>query len=163
MIYFLQRPSGGPIKIGTTFRLSVRIKQLQSQYHTKLVVLGIMKGSYPVEKKLHALFSSIEEDREWFSPTEDLLNFIKRECYEWNQSDDKPEPAPKSEPTSKGKPGRKPLSDSRKTETPLRIRLTDEERDIIDQAAEEDGVPSSTWIRDVGLMAAKEQLTKQKT
>lgn len=48
--------------------------------------------------------------------------------------------------------GRKPLSDEPKTETPLRIRLTEEERRLLDAAAA--GRPTSTWAREVLLRAA---------
>jgi hypothetical protein len=53
--------------------------------------------------------------------------------------------------------GRKPLSDEPKTNRPLRILLTDSERDELDRAAGK--LPTSTWARDLLLEAAR---TKKK-
>lgn len=50
--------------------------------------------------------------------------------------------------------GRKTISGTRKTDRPLKIRLTDEERGRIDRAARGDGKPASTWARDVLLREA---------
>ena len=43
--------------------------------------------------------------------------------------------------------GRKPISDKPKSSRPLRILLTDEEREILDRAASP--TPTSTWGREV--------------
>ena len=51
--------------------------------------------------------------------------------------------------------GRKPLSDGRKSDRPLRIRLTDAERNYVDLAAKNAGKQTSTWARDVLIAAAK--------
>lgn len=47
--------------------------------------------------------------------------------------------------------GRKPLSGKRKSETPLRIRLTEEERRLLDRAATKAKLPTSTWARETLL------------
>jgi uncharacterized protein (DUF1778 family) len=51
--------------------------------------------------------------------------------------------------------GRKPISGVRKTDRPLRIRLTEEERAEFDAAARADGKASSTWARDLLLKLAR--------
>ncbi len=51
--------------------------------------------------------------------------------------------------------GRKPLSDVAKTDTTLRIRLTESERAELDSAATATGSPTSTWARDLLLTAAR--------
>jgi uncharacterized protein (DUF1778 family) len=51
--------------------------------------------------------------------------------------------------------GRKAISGTRKTDRPLRVRLTDEERTILDRAARAAGKPTSTWARDVLIAAAR--------
>jgi uncharacterized protein (DUF1778 family) len=51
--------------------------------------------------------------------------------------------------------GRPPLSDERKTDTPLKIRLTDAERAELDLAAKAAGEGTSTWARDLLLRAAR--------
>lgn len=50
---------------------------------------------------------------------------------------------------------RPPLSDARKTERPLRIRLTDRERKILDAAARAAAKPTATWARDTLLRVAR--------
>lgn len=51
--------------------------------------------------------------------------------------------------------GRKPLADVRKSDRPLRIRLTDGERRLLDREADAAGKPTATWARDVLLAMAK--------
>lgn len=50
--------------------------------------------------------------------------------------------------------GRKAMSGEPKSDRPLRIRLTDAERAMIDSAANQASKPTSTWARDVLLVAA---------
>ena len=50
--------------------------------------------------------------------------------------------------------GRKPLSEERKYGI-LQIRLTEPEREELNTAAAAAGVPTSTWLRDLGLFAAR--------
>lgn len=52
--------------------------------------------------------------------------------------------------------GRPPLSGERKFDQ-VRIRLTAEEKAVLDAAAESAGKPTGTWLRDLGLAAAAEQ------
>jgi len=59
----------------------------------------------------------------------------------------------KKKPTRKGAiMGRPPLPDDERRAKPLRIRLSDPEREEIDRAA---GGKSSTWARQVLLKAAR--------
>lgn len=51
--------------------------------------------------------------------------------------------------------GRKRLSDDERRAKPLRIRLNDDERAMVDAAAEASGDSASGWARDVLLKAAK--------
>ncbi len=50
--------------------------------------------------------------------------------------------------------GRKPISEERKSDRPLRIRLTNGERDMIDREAEKVGKSTSTWVRETILAIA---------
>lgn len=52
--------------------------------------------------------------------------------------------------------GRKPLGTEAKTDRPLRIRLTDAERESLDSAAESAGLPTATWARDRLLKIAEQ-------
>jgi uncharacterized protein (DUF1778 family) len=51
--------------------------------------------------------------------------------------------------------GRKALSGTPKTDRPLRIRLTDRERAILDRAAKRAGLPTSAWAREILIATAK--------
>lgn len=57
--------------------------------------------------------------------------------------------------------GRKPLNDIAK-QAQLRILLTDSERTELDTAASAAGVPTSTWARDLLLIAARESTAPKK-
>jgi uncharacterized protein (DUF1778 family) len=58
--------------------------------------------------------------------------------------------------------GRPPLSDEERRDKPLRIRLTDEERELIDEAAENAGEPSSAWARDLLVREAARLAAKRR-
>lgn len=58
MIYFIRSPSG-PIKIGTTIRLSQRLKQLAAEYGEGLEVLAVTEGDRNVEQELHRRFGHL--------------------------------------------------------------------------------------------------------
>lgn len=89
MIYFVQSPAGGPIKIGTTIRLSVRLAQLFAE-HGRLVVLAVLDGSYADESALHQRFAHLRGLGEWFLPGKDLLEFIWQEGLPWDGVDESP-------------------------------------------------------------------------
>lgn len=55
------------------------------------------------------------------------------------------------------KMGRPALPDEERREKPLRIRMTDAERSLVDQAAQKQGVPTSEWARCILEEAAKRQ------
>jgi hypothetical protein len=90
MIYFLQEPDGGPIKIGTTIRLSQRVKQLEKEQGVPLRVLGVMDGSYADETALHGRFVRDERGREWFRANTELTAFIAAETRPWDGTDEVP-------------------------------------------------------------------------
>lgn len=50
--------------------------------------------------------------------------------------------------------GRKPLAEEPKTDRPLRIRLTDAEREQLDAEAARRGKATSAWARELLLAAA---------
>ncbi len=56
--------------------------------------------------------------------------------------------------------GRKPLADIAKSDRPLKIRLTDGERDELERAAGK--TPVSTWARDTLLAIARKQKGKNR-
>ena len=59
--------------------------------------------------------------------------------------------------------GRKPLSDEDRRDKPFRIRMTDEERERVDSAAESAGESnSSRWARQVLVDAAERELARKR-
>lgn len=100
MIYFAQNVNGGPIKIGTTYDLDQRIKGLVKVLGGKVRVLGVMKGSFKTEHKLHVRFSHVRHSagREFFDDSDDLILFIYRNSKAWTPKPNKPrgrKPKPK--------------------------------------------------------------------
>lgn len=90
MIYFIRRPDCNRIKIGTTIRLSQRLKQLVAEHGPGLEVLAVAEGSFEQERELHHRFGHLRDVGEWFEPGDDLVGFIVAECKEWDGSDEVP-------------------------------------------------------------------------
>lgn len=91
MIYFAQAPDIDlkPIKIGTTGRVGPRIRAISSQIKSPLNLLGVMDGGHREEKALHRQFSHLRcYGVEWFSPADDLHEFISANTRKWNRRDD---------------------------------------------------------------------------
>jgi hypothetical protein len=77
LIYFMQSVDGGPIKIGTTENLVVRIKQLELHYGRPLSVLATEDGGREEERVIHARFAHLRLGRtEQFRPAAELMAFI---------------------------------------------------------------------------------------
>lgn len=77
MVYFIT--DGQYIKIGYTKNdAKKRLKQLQTSSPNRLFLLGYIEGDKTIEKKLHKKFynSIVRINGEWFSPTQDLLDYI---------------------------------------------------------------------------------------
>jgi transcriptional regulator with XRE-family HTH domain len=77
MIYFIQRASGGPIKIGYAKNVAKRLKVLQTGVSEELVVLGICQGERSYESALHQVYREYRISGEWFEPAPKLVAFIK--------------------------------------------------------------------------------------
>ena len=87
MVYFIRSPAG-PIKIGTTIRLSQRLANLRTQHGPGLEVLAVLDGSFEVEKALHVRFVHLRREKEWFDPDADLMAFIAAEGLPWDGQDE---------------------------------------------------------------------------
>lgn len=94
MIYFLRRPEGGPIKIGSTINLTKRLENHRSVMGSDFVVLGVMPGNTKEEKSLHRQFWELkvrsDTQLEWFEPRQALLDFIRTHSIPWDGSVDLP-------------------------------------------------------------------------
>jgi len=73
--YFLQAGAGGPIKIGSTRNLVVRIRTLMTMSPVPLRLLGVMKGDH--EDACHMRLGAFRIHGEWFAPEETVLQFIR--------------------------------------------------------------------------------------
>jgi hypothetical protein len=76
-VYFIQGMKGGPIKIGHSRDVEKRIKELQTGFPTKLIVLALLPGSRSTEASLHRRFKKYRLHGEWFSPAPELLEYIR--------------------------------------------------------------------------------------
>lgn len=87
MIYFLRKPDGSAIKIGTTIRLGERLRQLAVEHGPGLEVLAVVEGSFEKECALHRQFAHLRTVGEWFEPGDDLLGFIVSDGKPWDRSE----------------------------------------------------------------------------
>jgi DNA-binding transcriptional regulator YiaG len=76
LIYFLKRKDGS-IKIGHTGNIRRRMMELGSK-HGKLELLGMTIGNRSEEQELHKHFAHCRVKDEWFSPSDELMLFIKK-------------------------------------------------------------------------------------
>jgi len=134
MIYFIRPKVGGAIKIGTSIRLSQRIRQLQAEFG-ELEVLAVTDGSYDEESILHQRFAHLRHHGEWFEPGDDLLAFIIRDGRPWNGADEK--------------------SFSR-----FEMLIEEDERARWEAAAKADGRSLAAWIRRIANRAANAQVKR---
>jgi hypothetical protein len=76
VIYFIQRASGGDIKIGITNDLQERLSSLQTAHSEPLVCLATMNGGAYEEGALHERFKEHRLAGEWFRPHWDILALV---------------------------------------------------------------------------------------
>ncbi len=76
MVYFFQRGTGGPIKIGYTRSVTTRFKQIQQSCPEKLINLGCIDGGINKERELHHLFQDYRINGEWYTPNVTVVNHI---------------------------------------------------------------------------------------
>jgi hypothetical protein len=76
MIYFVQSGDDGPIKIGVSTNIGKRLTALQTAHGERLRIVGVMKGDFSKEKRIHSQFKSSLKRGEWFQATPELKDFI---------------------------------------------------------------------------------------
>lgn len=74
--YFVQVGDDGPIKIGATRNLRVRLRTLCAMFPMPLKLLGVMKGE-DAEQRCHFRFGAFRLHGEWFAPSPVVLDFIR--------------------------------------------------------------------------------------
>jgi ORF6N domain len=73
--YFLQAGRDGPIKIGSTRNLIVRLRTLGAMSPVPLRLLGVMKGDH--EEDCHVRLGAFRLHGEWFAPSETVKEFVR--------------------------------------------------------------------------------------
>ena len=73
--YFVQAGEEGPIKIGSTRNLPVRLRTLCTMSPVPLKLLGVMKGD--AEDRCHLRLGAFRLHGEWFAPSSVVFDFIR--------------------------------------------------------------------------------------
>lgn len=94
MIYFVESSDGLRVKIGTTIRLSVRLKQLRAKHGKGLKVMAVTEGSFVEESKLHADFAHLRLEGEWFLFESPIRDFVRDYADAWDGTNEVPFPPP---------------------------------------------------------------------
>lgn len=77
-VYFIGPERGdAPVKIGTARNPVRRLAGLQSGHYERLVILGLLPGSFKFEKELHETFARDRVRGEWFRRSEAILKMIE--------------------------------------------------------------------------------------
>ena len=85
MIYLISH-SNQFLKIGYTKDIKKRLSQLQVSSPVKLELLHLIEGDLSLEKELHVLFKDHATNGEWFSFSEDIVNYFKdKDCLMWSE------------------------------------------------------------------------------
>ena len=66
MIYFMRANNDGPVKIGWSHNLALRMKQVKSNSDTILTVIRLVEGDKWVERWFHKEFKLLRISGEWF-------------------------------------------------------------------------------------------------
>lgn len=82
VVYFVQAGPGGPIKVGWTQDVDRRISELQTANAKKLVLLGTVSGTMETEASLHARFSHLRLEAEWFRDSAEIHTFLRENALE---------------------------------------------------------------------------------
>lgn len=75
-IYFVQQMPNGPVKIGMTDNLGIRLESLRQQSPVPVRLLGYITAPRRTEKEMHADFADYRLNGEWFRPDPHLLGCI---------------------------------------------------------------------------------------
>lgn len=77
--YFIQAGKDGPIKIGSTRNLVVRLRTLATMSPIPLTLLGVMEGDH--EERCHLRLGAFRTHGEWFAPANTVLEFIRENAF----------------------------------------------------------------------------------
>jgi hypothetical protein len=82
-VYFIQRGSDGPVKIGKSQNPESRRLLLQQSSPEPLQIIGVCLGGYPAESQLHRWFAADRLEGEWFERS-DALNALLDRLPSWD-------------------------------------------------------------------------------
>jgi hypothetical protein len=81
VVYFIHQPRDNLIKIGFTQASPQRRFEKHKRYTPDPIVwLGCLEATARQEVELHGIFDSQRVGKEWFHPSEALLNLIAKKC-----------------------------------------------------------------------------------
>jgi hypothetical protein len=86
VVYFVRCPANGLVKIGRTKHSDVlyRLIGLLTTSPVPLEVLGTVTAGREYELSMHVAFAGSWHHNEWFEPTPELLDFIKKRIQPWD-------------------------------------------------------------------------------
>lgn len=86
LVYFIQDPRGGEVKIGLTRRASLqrRLKLFQLGSPAELRLLGVIpaRNANALLRELHAAFGDARVRGDWFKPIPELMKYIRSRAVE---------------------------------------------------------------------------------
>lgn len=77
-VYFIQRASGGPVKIGKADRPDRRLSMLQAANPDELVIRAVCLGGHAAERVLHDHFRESLVRNEWFDVSPEMEAVMAR-------------------------------------------------------------------------------------
>jgi hypothetical protein len=76
-IYFIQQGKDGPVKIGISWEIKKRLRDISVSSPFNPVVLALIPGNREKEKQLHRKFKKEHLRGEWFKASDRLMEFIR--------------------------------------------------------------------------------------
>jgi len=76
MIYFAKAEHDTLIKIGTSGCVASRLMALSYEVKSPMILLAAMDGGREVEKEMHNRFADHRVRGEWFTPCQELMDFV---------------------------------------------------------------------------------------
>jgi len=77
-VYFVESGTEGPVKIGWSQDVERRIAELQVANAHKLRLLGVVPGTMKKEGELHATFSHLRMEAEWFQNSPEIHVYLDK-------------------------------------------------------------------------------------
>ena len=78
MVYFIQAGTNGPIKIGASTVPQIHLDRLQQGNHEELKIVAEIPGERSLGNKVRSDLKAFERERQWFNPTDEVLDYIEK-------------------------------------------------------------------------------------